>query len=241
MTYSHSRPHLILVPQSEPPYDDELEEESAVMGLERRSVASGNGGQGRALAFPHTSPSRVSEGRRPSLRLVTRDGETVAPPLRDDDSSRPIRSSDGVVRPLDRRATTITRINPRPDLPTKKVPPGMPRQPSGQGTSARSTLIHQWISRLVQAIVEVLAGTRTLSQLHPWTSPNVYRTVRSRHRAMRSHPGSQPVLRSVHVNHPRPGVAEVCAVLRCGPRGQAMALRFEEVDGRWLCTALEMR
>jgi hypothetical protein len=36
------------------------------------------------------------------------------------------------------------------------------------------------------------------------------------------------------------GVAEVTAVIRRGARTLAVALRLEGIDGRWMCTALQM-
>jgi hypothetical protein len=104
---------------------------------------------------------------------------------------------------------------------------------------------HGWTARLVQAIVEVLAGDRPASQLVRWTSEEVYVTVSRRatlaHTARAARPGPvRPVVRSVRVTEPADGVAEGCALVQRGVRATAVALRLEGIDGRWKCTALEL-
>lgn len=108
----------------------------------------------------------------------------------------------------------------------------------------------QWAAQLVQAVVEVVAGDRPSTQLIRWTTPEVYTDVRTatqtfwtashrRHRQAKA-ASSRVFVRSVHVCEPADGTAEVCAtVLRHG-RAAAVALRLVGVDGRWLCTALQL-
>jgi hypothetical protein len=108
-----------------------------------------------------------------------------------------------------------------------------------------------WGGRLVQALVEVLAGDRPAGQLVRWTSSEVYDDVtalvpvRARPRWSRPRPpGTEPptraAVRSVHVTEPADGVAEVAATVTRGRRTTAVALRLEGLDGRWQCTALEL-
>ena len=100
-----------------------------------------------------------------------------------------------------------------------------------------------WAGRFVQAVVEVMAGDRPASQLVRWTTLEVYDDVACRV-TPRGRPGSpvppRSVVRSVHVTEPADGVAEVAALVRRGLRCTAVALRFEGMDGRWQCTALEL-
>jgi len=98
-----------------------------------------------------------------------------------------------------------------------------------------------WAARLVQALVEVLAGDRPVGQLVRWTSAEVYDDV-----AALTLPATagrtttaRGVVRSVHVSEPVDGVAEVAALVRRGRRTTAVALRLEGLDGRWQCTAVE--
>jgi len=100
-----------------------------------------------------------------------------------------------------------------------------------------------WAGRVVQAIVEVLAGMRPATQLVRWTTEEVYEQISSRILPARgSDVEGQPrgVVRSLHVSEPADGVAEVCALVRRGARSTAVALRLEGMDGRWQCTAIEL-
>ncbi|HTY73362.1 MAG TPA: Rv3235 family protein [Actinomycetes bacterium] len=95
-----------------------------------------------------------------------------------------------------------------------------------------------WAGRLVQALVEVVAGDRPIAQLVRWTDEEVYGQLRRLvSRAPRGH-RTRASVRSVHVAEPRDGIAEVCAVVHDGTRARAYALRLEGSDGRWRCTDL---
>jgi hypothetical protein len=100
-----------------------------------------------------------------------------------------------------------------------------------------------WAGRVVQAIVEVLAGVRPAAQLVRWTTEDVYEQISSRVLAIYSPDAYGPprgVVSSLHVSEPADGVAEVCALVRRGARSTAVALRLEGMDGRWQCTAIEL-
>ena len=103
-----------------------------------------------------------------------------------------------------------------------------------------------WAGRLVQAVVEVLAGDRPAAQLVRWTAAGVYydlqrmATRAARERAVFADRPAVDVVRSVHVSEPAEGVAEVCALVWRGRRAHALALRMEGRDGRWQCTALRI-
>jgi len=113
----------------------------------------------------------------------------------------------------------------------------------GPQPTSRSALPepHGWAARLVQALIEVLAGDRPVGQLVRWTSTEVYDEV-SALTLPRGSGGrtSRGIVRSVHVSEPVDGVAEVAALVRRGRRTNAIALRLEGLDGRWQCTALEL-
>ena len=121
-------------------------------------------------------------------------------------------------------------------------------QPTGR---AALTDPRGWAGRLVQALVEVLAGDRPLTQLVRWTSTEVYDEVAAllpvrrpaRAAARRTSPDDESVrasVSSVRLTEPADGVAEVAATVRRGGRTTAVALRLEGLDGRWQCTALEV-
>jgi hypothetical protein len=96
---------------------------------------------------------------------------------------------------------------------------------------------------LVQVLVEVMAGHRSATQLSRWTTPDVYATVRAQ-TLPPPRPGTKPTRRrprvtSIRSGYPADGVAEICAVVVGQHRTQAIALRIEGADGRWVVTALE--
>ncbi len=100
-----------------------------------------------------------------------------------------------------------------------------------------------WAGRFLQALLEVLAGDRPLGQLVRWTSHDVFGQVAAMTADVsRPRPGAtaREVVRSVHVDEPDDGVAEVAALVRSGVRARAVALRMEGLDGRWQCTAVEL-
>jgi len=100
--------------------------------------------------------------------------------------------------------------------------------------------------RFVQAVVEVVEGNRSPSQLLRCTSPRVYEDVGRRMRMRSRQQPSRDVIRSararvvsVRVSQPREGVAEVAARVQHGIRSHALAVRLELREHRWVCTALE--
>ena len=101
----------------------------------------------------------------------------------------------------------------------------------------------EWGRRLVQVLIEVMSGQRPPTQLLRWTSAEVYDAVLTQ-TLPRPRPGRHPTRRrprvsSVRVCEPLDGVAELSAFVRGQYRVQALALRLEGQDGRWLVTALE--
>ncbi|WP_409483555.1 Rv3235 family protein [Arsenicicoccus dermatophilus] len=98
-----------------------------------------------------------------------------------------------------------------------------------------------WAQQVSQAVVEVLAAHRPISQLVRWTTTEVYaRLARGAQLAPTRHPGRgrRPVVRRVRVAEPRDGVAEVAAVVMIGDRARALAFRMVGRDGRWVIDAM---
>ncbi|WP_051247956.1 Rv3235 family protein [Nocardioides halotolerans] len=142
------------------------------------------------------------------------------------------------------------------DLSPRHAPPVLPG-PTGSRAVADVVPIepHQrdrlevWVHRFVQASVEIVGGDRPASQLLRWTTGSVYADLHRRAllvaRAGGHLPGTgrvQPVrphVESVHASFVSPTVAEASARVRYGARSRALALRFENRDERWLCTAMD--
>ena len=96
-----------------------------------------------------------------------------------------------------------------------------------------------WARRYGQAWVEAALGRRPTKQLGRWSTPQVLhklQTDRAQASSARPTRTSQAVVRSVRVDEPADGVAEVAAVVHTRDRSRALMLRLEGWDGRWICT-----
>lgn len=144
------------------------------------------------------------------------------------------------------------RYEPEPDtgpaqlaLPTGT--PGPP-PPPGRPPAAQRTLEDGTVRRRAQGtvrlILEVLDGRRPVAHLNRHLEPGPLRYVAAaagtRGGARRD--GSAR-MRSLRLDQPRLGAAEVAAVCLLGGRIRALAARFELFDdavGGWRCTALRI-
>ncbi len=108
----------------------------------------------------------------------------------------------------------------------------------------------QWAGRYAQAAVEIVCGDRPAPQLLRWTSPEVYADLVRRTvlvaRAAGCAPGQgrpqgaiRPQVVSVRASFVDRATCEVSIRVRYGARFRAVAARFETVEGRLQCTALE--
>ena len=165
------------------------------------------------------------------------------------------------------RAQAMSPVVPLPAPRTPGVPVAevqgtlaldlQPRQDPPQGLDAEIVPIERgrhgdlsaWAGRFAQAAVEIIGGDRPVTQLLRWTSEEVYADLGRRAqlvaRAGHHQPGQarvqpvRPKVAGVHVIPVSDGVAEVALRVRYGVRSRAIAARFEWVDERWICTALE--
>jgi len=103
---------------------------------------------------------------------------------------------------------------------------------------------------IVQAAVEVLAGTRPVQQLSRSLDPKClsalqHRAALTRAHAARAQAGRSrlhrsPVVRSVHVCAVKEGVYEASLVVSEELRSRAVAMRLEGSNDAWKVTALEI-
>jgi hypothetical protein len=91
-----------------------------------------------------------------------------------------------------------------------------------------------WISRFSQAAVEILAGRRSPLQMLRWTNRVVYAQLANRSGAIEQ----TPHVRRIRICEPADGIVEASVIALASDRCRAMALRFEGLDGRWICTAM---
>lgn len=153
---------------------------------------------------------------------------------------------------------TVTRLAP-PDRPVSTLSelqtalvlefdrsPGLPTRPRLALVVGPDPGLEGFATRFAQAVVEVISGDRGPQQLIRWTSPEVYQDLLTRSQALhRVRPAGErsnrarAVMRSVHASRPDAGVVELAVHVRDGERSRAIAIRIEEADGQWRCTALE--
>lgn len=117
------------------------------------------------------------------------------------------------------------------------VQPGHPRTHASAESEA-------WAARFLQAVVEVLAGDRPLTQLVRWTDTVVYGEIGRRRSHLANRPArgpraGRPHVATVHICHPTPETAEVSARVTTGGRSRAIAARLDLRRDRWLCTAIQ--
>lgn len=112
-----------------------------------------------------------------------------------------------------------------------------------------ATPAHEWAGRFLQAVIEVIACDRPLTQLVRWTNEQVYAEIAARKESVaasrrggksQSHTirAARQQVATVHVHHPVGEVAEVSARVSLGRRSRAIAARLDLHRGRWMCTAI---
>lgn len=115
---------------------------------------------------------------------------------------------------------------------------------------ARRVGIDQFVRRHLACAVEIASGDRPTTQLLRHCSPEVYADLARRAQLVTKAAGTtpalgrgrgaiRPVLRSAHTSLVRDDALEASAHVRYGARSRALAARFEMVEGRWQCVALE--
>lgn len=101
-----------------------------------------------------------------------------------------------------------------------------------------------WVTRMAQALVEVMSGARPAPQVIRWTSPEVYAAVARRNAASgRRAPvavARRALVRRVRICEPVDGVVEACAVVVDNGRVRAIAMRLTGVDRRWVVSELQV-
>ena len=101
---------------------------------------------------------------------------------------------------------------------------------------------------IAPAVVEVLAGVRTVEQLSPMLSENIYLKLRDRaaraakNRSEKGERVERPnfVVQNLHQESNRPGVIQSVVLLSSTLRTRAVAIRLESRNRRWLATAVSI-
>ncbi len=172
----------------------------------------------RAMPVPRTEPHPSTTERRPPPLTQVNPAQGVLPLLLEAPAYRGRTCS----RPL-REDDAGPRRTPAADLPDPAP----------------------LIAGVVTATIEVIAGSRPVSQLLRVLSADVYAALqrraatasRQRHRAA---PVRRAAVRRVRTTSPADGVVEASVLVQEPRRVIAVAIRLEGLDGRWRVTALQV-
>jgi hypothetical protein len=96
--------------------------------------------------------------------------------------------------------------------------------------------IRIWTISLAVSALEVFAGRRNPAQLAVRCHPVIYQELLVGAGLLKE---IGKVVK-IHQDHPFDGIVESSMLIKFSDRVRAMVLRAEGIDGRWLCTALEL-
>jgi hypothetical protein len=93
-----------------------------------------------------------------------------------------------------------------------------------------------WAERFIILALEVMAGARPIAQLSRWCSRKVFTYL-----IENIHPKKTiPKIGKLHIGKPSEECMEVVLLLHSPARKRALMARFEALEGRWLCTCLQI-
>ena len=96
--------------------------------------------------------------------------------------------------------------------------------------------INELTIQFIHNILEIWAGRRTASQVQAMCQHLIFSDLQR-------NAGQQKMIgkvRKIKVTEPLDGICESTVTIRYGDRLRVVAIRFEGLDGRWLCTALTL-
>ena len=186
------------------------------------------------MSAPATAPD---DGAR-TARFTVRPAPPREPPFDDELPARHL----VVVGPWDR--TLPFALEPTPRRVTSRADLGSGSGSTPPARPERAALVDPagFSRRLAVAIIEVVTGRRSATQLRRLTGPAVQAGLaRDAGRITRLGTATKPAtIHSVHVAEPADGVAEVAVIVQVGARFRALALRLEADGGNWRCVRLHI-
>jgi len=96
--------------------------------------------------------------------------------------------------------------------------------------------INELTFQFIHNVIEIWAGRRSASQVQAMCHHLIFADLQRK-------AGQQKIvgrIRKVKVTQPLDGISESTVTVRYGDRLRVVAIRFEGLDGRWLCTALTL-
>ena len=169
---------------------------------------------------------------------------------------RPVPAPDG-----GQGGANVVKLPPRADR-AARAEDGAPSPGGGtvqvlDPVAAERTVVCAMSCKVAQAALEVLSGVRSVQQLSRWLSTMCMDSLTTRARLhaeaarlqLRRHSSDdgnvhtlyhQPQVRSVHCSAVLPGIYETSVVVADASRFRAIAMRFEQSQGLWKVTALQI-
>jgi len=96
--------------------------------------------------------------------------------------------------------------------------------------------LHRWITSFAVSTVEVWAGRRQPAQLAQRCHRMIFNELLRKIGSVKS----IGRIKSIHISEPLDGICEAVVIIDFSGRVQALSIRCEGVDGRWLCTSLKL-
>lgn len=96
--------------------------------------------------------------------------------------------------------------------------------------------IKEWSRQFLIRLIEISATRRSPHQLARWCHRATFQKVLTLTKEF----DSLPRLRKIYIREPLESVIEVAATLSYQSRVRVITVRFEGLDNRWLCTAIDL-
>ena len=96
--------------------------------------------------------------------------------------------------------------------------------------------IGKFAENFAKSVLEIWAGKRSASQLSKFCHISVYQDLVTSI-GFQKEVGK---FRKIYINEPLDGLCESTVTVRFKDRLRSMALRFEGVDHKWVCTSLDL-
>ena len=93
-----------------------------------------------------------------------------------------------------------------------------------------------FVESFAKSVLEIWAGKRSASQLSRYCHSAVYQDLLT----SIGYQKEVGKFRKIHINEPLDGLCESTVTVRFNDRLRSMALRFEGLDHKWICTSLDL-
>jgi hypothetical protein len=96
--------------------------------------------------------------------------------------------------------------------------------------------LRSFVENFAKSVLEIWAGKRSASQLSKYCHANVYQDLLT----SIGYQKEVGKFRRIYINEPLDGLCESTVTVRFNDRLRSMAIRFEGIDHKWICTSLDL-